>query len=85
MDNSDTAAMYGLLGGIVGGVVNYTTRGAPPLTWRQYNEYYALFAAMGVLSGSLFGVLLPGWSSIGVGFFGGLGGSFLLLGLGNYM
>lgn len=85
MDNADNAAIYGLLGGLASGVLNYTTRGAPGMTWKEYNKYYSLFAAMGVLGGSLFAALLPGWNATSVGFFGGLGGSFMLLGFGNYM
>lgn len=85
MDNADNAAIYGLLGGLTAGVVNYSTRGNPDLKWKDYNKYYALFAAMGVLGGSLFSVLLPTWSPTAVGFCGGIAGSFLLLGMGNYM
>jgi hypothetical protein len=84
MDATDTAAIYGLFGGIAGAVVNHTTRGSTNMTWSDYNKYYALFGAMGVLGGALFAVLLPTWSSAGVGFFGGLIGCFLLLGCGNY-
>ena len=85
MDKIDNAAIYGLLGGIVAGISNYTTRGSPDMSWKEYNKYYALFAAMGVLGGSLFSVLLPDWSSSGVGFCGGFIGSFMLLGFANYM
>jgi hypothetical protein len=86
MDDIDTAAVYGVVGGIITAGINWGARGMPKLERRMYLKYIALFAAMGCLGGALAVTLVNGsYSSTSAGFLGGMFGSYLLLGIGNYM
>lgn len=87
LDAADNAAIYGILGGLLSGFVNWSSKGNPPLeNTNAYVKYYALFGSMGCISGALFYMVFKEITSpSGAGFFGGLFGSFVLLGVGNFL
>lgn len=85
MDVRDYAAVYGVFGGLTSGVGRYLWKDAPDLQQTELAKYYALFASTGCLGGVLATVMFPGSDSNTAAFFGGVFGSFLILGMGIYM
>ena len=76
------ASAYGIAGGITTAVINWAVRDTPKLKPETMTNYILLFSAMGCLGGALSGVMFGQTES--VGFFGGLIGSYVLVGVGNY-
>jgi len=86
MDSADAAAVWGIVGGLAGGAVNWSVRGSPEMQLKGNYMYYALFASMGCMSGSLIAHAFPTISTSveSVAFAGGFIGCYVLLGIGNY-
>jgi hypothetical protein len=86
MDNIDTAVVYAMFGGLLCGATNWAVRGAPDMQVKGNFKYYALFASMGCLAGTLVYLALPDiLTPSSTGIVGGFFGSYFLLGVGNYM
>lgn len=87
-DPLDVAVRYGIVGGVISGFINWSWSGSPKMEKTDYVKYYMLFGCMGCLGGSLCYALGSATSGIinprNAGIFGGVVGSYLFLGIGNY-
>lgn len=88
MDTADYVAVYGILGGMATGLLNtgvYPAGGFPKTQKSFYLRYFALFGSMGCISAVILHAALPDVSAAPLGVLGGAIGSYVLLGVGNYM
>ena len=87
MDTADKVAVYGIIGGMVAGALQtkFFTGSVPTVNKGFWLKYFALFGSMGCISAAILHVALPNVNEVPIGLLGGAAGSYVLLGIGNYM